>query len=354
MKIIDNINTNHNKSILKMISNADKIILASPFLTEEFEEFINDIAKLGVRTISLITTIKDNSPDLSKKANSLYSLCKACMLNNINFEVMVDNKLHGKIYIGFKDGSPTSGIITSANFTDNGLSYSHEWGVEIDDSNILQSIIDDLIKVSTEPITYKEIEAIVKTIDDFYKVNPIVNEQKLKLDVTKHIKDKMKVEIPKTQSSSELQSDVRYFLKPLGTTDQKFEELRPLSNNIQEIHFSRRRPASVRIGDILICYGVGISKILGYFRVITEPFLLLDDNTRWPWAIKAENLCPKYSANWASYNNTILNIKESYGEDKELTFVGGKSLGALNFGADKIRLNEYFAEYIINIIESEK
>lgn len=353
MRIIDNINSNHNNSIQSMPSYAEQMILVSPFLTEDFEEFINNVAELGVKSILLITVIRDNTPDLFKKANSLYSFCTSCIQNSINFEVRVDNKLHGKIYIAVEDGSPIRGIITSANFTDNGLSHSHEWGIEIDDSHVLQNIIDDLMKASTSPLTYKEIEAIIKTIDDYSKENPPIQEQKPKLDVTKHIKDNLKGETSKIPPSLEFQSDVRCFLKPVGSSDQPFDESRKLSTTIQEMHFSKRKPNAVHPGDILICYGVGNTKLLGYFRVLSESFHLPDENTRWPWEVDAENLCPKYSSNWSSYNNTLSSVQASYGHDKELTFIGGKSLGALNFGADKIRLNDSFAHYIINIIEQE-
>jgi hypothetical protein len=355
MRIIDNIKTNHNQSIQSMLTTADQIILVSPFLTEDFDEFIHDVAELGVKSILLLTTIKDNSPDLFKKANSLYSFCTSCVQNSINFEIRVDNKLHGKIYIALKDSSPIKGIITSANFTDNGLKHSHEWGIEIDDIDLLQNIIVDLKKVSTAPLTYEEIEAIVKAIDDYSKENPPIQEPKLNLEVTRHIKDKLKVEIPKVSSTDQIEfpDDIRYFLKPVGSSDHPFDESRKLSATIQEMHFSKRKPNAVRPRDILICYGVGTTKLLGYFRVSNEPFLLPDENTRWPWAVASENLSPKYSSSWSSFNNTLSSAQASYGFDKELTYVGGKSLGALNYGADKIRLNESFAHHLINIIGQE-
>lgn len=355
MRIIDNIKTNHNQSIQSMLDTADQMILASPFLTEDFDEFVHDVAKLGVRSILLLTTLRDNSTDLFKKANSLYSFCTSCVQNSINFEVRVDNKLHGKIYVAIKNGRPIKGIITSANFTDSGLKYSHEWGIEIDDTDLLQNLIIDLMKVSSAPLTYKEIEVIVKAVDDYLKENPPIQETKPKLEITRHIKDKLKVEMPKASSIEKIEftEDTRYFLKPVGSSDHPFDESRKLNETVQEMHFSKRKPNAVRSGDILICYGVGTTKLLGYFRVLNEPFLLSDKNTRWPWAVDSENLSPKYSSRWSSFNNTLSSAQASYGYDKELTYVGGKSLGALNFGADKIRLNESFAHHLINIIEKE-
>ena len=355
MRIIDNINSNHNQSIQSMLSTADQMILVSPFLTEDFDEFVHDVSELGVKRILLLTTIRDNSPDLFKKANSLYSFCTSCVQNGINFEIRVDNKLHGKIYIALKDSNPIKGIITSANFTDNGLKHSHEWGIEIDDIDTLKNLIIDLMKVSSAPLTYKEIEAIIKAIDSYSKENPRTQELKPTLEVTRHIKDKLKVEIPKASTIEQINfpDNTKYFLKPVGSSDHPFDESRKLSTTTQELHFSKRKPNAVCPGDILICYGVGTTKLLGYFRVLNEPFLLPDKNTRWPWAVDSENLNPKYSLSWSSFNNTLSSVQASYGYDKELTYVGGKSLGALNFGADKIRLNESFAHHIINIIEQE-
>lgn len=73
--------------------------------------------------------------------------------------------------------------------------------------------------------------------------------------------------------------------------------------------------------------------------------------SRWPWRVMVENLNPKYSFNWWSYDNTLSSVTASYGGGKPLTYVGGNSLGALSFGADKIRLKDSFAHHIISVIE---
>jgi hypothetical protein len=282
----------------------------------------------------------------------LYSFCTSCTINSIKYEVRVDNKLHGKIYIAAKSGIPIGGIITSANFTERGLTSSHEWGVEIDDIHMLHNIIGDLMKVCSDPLSYNEIEDIIKTIDTYAKENPPVYESKPKLEVTNHFKSKMKDKEQKIHllKNMQLPSDTKFFIKPVGSSDNPFSEKRLLSTGIQELHFSKRRPNAVQPGDILICYGVGPTKLLGYFRVLSLPIKSINENDRWPWSVEAENLSPKYSSSWSSFNNTLSSVQASYGNEKELTYVGGKSLGALNFGADKIRLKEPFAHHIISII----
>lgn len=348
MKIIDNISSNHNISIQNILTSADHLLLVSPFLTEDFDEFIHDIAVLDIKKITLITTLKNNSPDLFKKANSIYSFALSCIQNNVTYEIRIDNLLHGKLYIALKNDVPVTGIITSANFTVRGLSVNHEWGIEINDSTMLQNTVNDLYKVSSEPLSQTELAVIVKEIDDYAKANPPIKEDKPLLDVTKHIKKKL-VE-PKV-TTPDFDSDVRYFLKPVGSSDHPYSEDRVIPSGIIEMHFSKRRPSAVKPGDILICYGVGVRKLLGYFKVRTAPYFDDSDNDRWPWRVEAENLSPEYSQNWASYDNTLYNLQSAYGADKVLTYVGGKSLGALNFGADKIQLNEEFAKFLIGIID---
>lgn len=351
MKIIDNINSNHNKSIQSILSESDEMVLVSPFLTEDFSEFVHDVSELGIKSIILITTLKDNNLDLFNKANSLYSFCLSCKLNNVKFEVRIDNKLHGKIYIGIKNGFPLKAIITSANFTENGLSYSHEWGVEISDTDKIQKLLDDIFKVVSNPLSLNDIDIIVKSIDEFFQKHELNDIPKPKLNVTDIFIGKLKNSNIKNQInlSSSSNEDIKYFLKPIGSSENPIDDDWQVGNINQDIYFSKRKPVSVRIGDILICYAVGSRKLLGYFRVINEP-KLTNNKDRWPWLVETENLYPEYSSKWSSYDNTLTNIVLSFPKNIDLTFVGGKSLGALNYGADKISLNEQFAKHIINVI----
>ena len=184
MQIIDNVNGSHYKSILNMLSEANGMTVASPFLMEDFHEFIYDVACLGVKNISLITTLKDNNPDLLIKASSLYSFVLACKKNDVSYEIRTNNRLHGKLYIALNGNNPLKGIVTSANLTSNGLSYSHEWGVEFDDESKLQGIIEDLYKYSSSPISNENLDHIIRTIDEYQTSNPPVPQEKPKIVVS--------------------------------------------------------------------------------------------------------------------------------------------------------------------------
>ncbi|MCY8972166.1 NgoFVII family restriction endonuclease [Bacillus atrophaeus] len=343
MKILNNIYSNHYSDIKNILLNANELKIISPFLMESFDDFFSQLNGTGIRHISLTTTLKDNNPDLFKKSNSLYSFCLNCQKNNISYSVQVDNKLHGKIYISLNSGAPLQGIITSANFTNSGLETNHEWGVLIDDNSKLLKLISEINSVECRVLTNKELEEIIKKIDAFSQASPMPKEPKISLTVSDILNKKKHT----------VTSDKRYFIKPVGVSDEPFSEYRRLSTGIQELHFSKRKPAAVREGDILICYAVGTAKLLGYFEVIEGPYYLDGTSSRWPWEVKAKNLCPEYSERWNTFNNTISTIQASYNPTLPITKNNqGKTLGALNFGADKIQLTEEFASHVLNIMEN--
>lgn len=342
MKLLNNIYSNHYNDIKNILLDADELKIISPFLMESFDDFFSQLNGKGIKHISLTTTLKDNNPDLFKKSNSLYSFCLNCKKNKISYSVHIDNKLHGKIYISLKSGTPLQGIITSANFTNSGLESNHEWGVLIDDTNQLLKLISEIKSVESRALSSNELEEVIKKIDAFSQASIIPKETKISLTVSDII----------NKRRHKVTSDKRYFIKPVGVSAEPFSEHRRLSTDIQVLHFSKRKPTSVREGDILICYGVGTAKLLGYFEVIEDPYYLEGTSSRWPWEVKAKNLCPEYSERWNMFNNTISTIQTSYDSSLPITKNNrGRTLGALNFGVDKIQLTEEFASHVINIIE---
>jgi HKD family nuclease len=343
MKLLNNIASNHYNEVKNLLLNTDELKIISPFLMESFDNFFDELNGSGIRHISLTTTLKDNSPDLLKKSNSLYSFCLNCNKKNISYSVHIDNKLHGKIYISLKSGTPLRGIVTSANFTNSGLESNHEWGVLIEDTNQLLKLINEINSVESRTLSNKELEEIIKKIDSYSKAFSTPQEPKINLTVSDILNDR----------KHKVTSDKRYFIKPVGVSEEPFLEYRRLSTDIQKLHFSKRKPAAVREGDILICYGVGTAKLLGYFEVIEGPYYLDGNSSRWPWEVKAKNLCPEYSERWNTFGNTISTIQASYNTTLPITKnTQGKTLGALNFGADKIQLTEEFASHVLNIMES--
>jgi HKD family nuclease len=340
VRILNNIDSRHFDELKQFVAGSDELHIVSPFLMESFDIFFDEIiANSEIKRIVLVTKLKDNDPDLLRKANSLHSFLFNCLTNSIAFRVHEDSKLHGKIYIAHKNGVPIRGIITSANFTDNGLNQNHEWGVLVEDQEALKKLIADIGKVSSHALTREELQGIIENIDIYAKNEEVHKVPKFDLEVGHLFKKK----------TVELKPDVRYFIKPVGSSDRPFETTRKLNSDFEKMHFSRR-PTPVRIGDILICNGVGTTKLLGYFEVISEPYIW-DSTSQWSWELEVKNLCPEYSESWNTFNNTIGSIVASYDHVHPVTNVGGCTLGALQFGRGRIQLTEEFAKHVIELME---
>lgn len=342
MDILNNISSNHYEAIRKLLLEGNEFHIVSPFLMESFDTFIAEAKKAGIKHITLTTTLKDNDPDLFRKANSFYSFCVNCLKAGIDYCIYVDNQLHGKIYISSIDGKPTQGIVTSANFTRAGLEKNHEWGLLLTDRVQLEKIQQEVSSVRSIPLTAEDVANIIIKIDDYVRKEGVPEKVKIELNVSDTIDSVEKAD--KAHRS--------YFIKPVGWSQKPFSTSRILSHDIETLHFSRRKPAAVKSGDILICYGVGTTKLLGYFEALEDPVHSGINGDRWPWSVKAKNLLPKYSGQWNNYNNTISSIQASYNSKTPITYKGGNTLGALNFGADKIRLTKEFANHVIEIIKN--
>jgi len=253
VEIISNIASNHYNHIKNILLGADELHIISPFLMESFDVFFDEIKEMGIKHISLTTTLKDNNPDLLKKANSLHSFCFNCLKLGIDYRIYVDNKLHGKIYIALLNGEPLKTIITSANFTEAGLDANHEWGIQINNPTQISSLINDISNLRSHALSIEEISNIVAKIDKYSNGFKSPKQPHFDLKISDLIKLKQKVNTSN--------SDVRFFIKPVGWSDRPFSIHRTLSSDIEKLHFSKRKPTAVRVGDILICYGVGTTKL---------------------------------------------------------------------------------------------
>jgi len=270
----------------------------------------------------------------------LKSFRLGCISKKINYEIYVNNNLHGKIYIALKNGAPFGGIITSANFTDRGLSDGHEWGIKISDSKILQEVINDLFSVSSNLLS----EVALKKIINLVNMHPLKVQSKEGMKVDIKVSHLLKI---KTSTDG---SGLRYFIKPVGSKEYPYTERMHPKSDIEELHFAKK-PVAIRPGDILICYGVIVKKLLGYFEVISE-YDLVSPDTRWPWAVKAKNLLPEYSKQWEKFDNTLANVQDTYVGSNHLTTNGGDNLNSLMYGQDKIKLKEEFALHLIKIMKN--
>jgi len=138
----------------------------------------------------------------------------------------------------------------------------------------LFSILLDVQCVCKSDSGSQNISAIIKKVDDYFK-----NKQEPDIPTLDLTLDEFIEYGSDTIDESDDNTDIRYFIKPIGSTDSPFPESGKLDKAIVSLHFAKR-PRAVRIGDILICHAVGSTKFIGYYEVITEPILTGGDDDR--------------------------------------------------------------------------
>ena len=348
--IIDNCSASdsHFERLERLARESSEIILVSPFLMEDFSPLK---AALGtVDRITLVTTLPPYDFNQIQKVRSFLSFFEA-VENEDKLSIRIDNKLHGKVYL-FKsrEGRFISGIVTSANLTNRGLSQNHEWGVEITDQQILQKLESSVTGFSPCSIVTKE-QALrmKKKVNAFLKKHAHKPSAKIDIDLNRFFPEESRTH-PTT-----------YWLKPMGVTGDPIKEGEPFDQDPYELYFSKKRPKGLSVDDIVITYAVKFTKILSVYRITSEPVKSSPAmiaasrwKARWPWYVSGRNLTPRYGKTWAQHNLTLKKLQEDFKSahpKEDLTFVGGKGLGGLNFGLDKIHLSEAFADFIMGKVQ---
>lgn len=238
--------------------------------------------------------------------------------------------LHAKIFI-----IDNSCLITSANLTNTAFSKRHEIGLFLDHSSSAKTI-------SIFESWWRKAASISKAdLETFRKKQFVSTEESNGSRRLSHLWD-----LPEDPG------DLNYWLKPIGVTGDPITEDRTFEAIEEKLHFSKLKPKGVKVGDILIAYGVGARRILAIYRVTSQP--QFDKSIqRWPWYVLGHNLTPRFGKNWAKHNIYADSIRGQYLRrypQKPITKVGGTSFGGLNLGKDKLRLDPEFAQYVIKRI----
>lgn len=338
MKIISNSTiTNHGEAFISLCQNADELVMVSPFCYSDFSEFADAIASArDVHSVVFITTLKD--VEVVGKIDALLSFRDEMNRIKVQWELRVDNHLHGKIYIFKKDGHPFAGVITSANLTHNGMVANHEWGCQIDDEQQLrtieQQVIDDAPDQMTDSMLDEIKERVKKKFPEGIKKEPVE-----------------KIDIGDIIHPFPITKDTRIFIKPVGVSND------PIYggdySKDTDMYFSKKRPNAVRVCDILITYAVGGRKIMGAYKVKSEPLRDEDGDPRWPWYVESDCLTPNLAnCKWAEVGFHVTGVAREYVEqfDKPISHTGRKNLNALNIGWDRVQLDDEYGRYLLEKI----
>lgn len=330
---------NHLFQMQKLGKKADTLIITSPFLSDDMSKFLERMP--SINKITIYTTL-DKFDDTAQKSIVLYEFADECERKNIDLIIKIDEELHGKVYLFYKGFEAKGFIISSGNFTGNGLKKNHEYGVLIDDTTQQKKMADIIMSVPTYDLDKESLTILYNEALEFMKKHP---EQKVE-----HFRAKKLID--KKPSGTQI-GNQHFYIKPVGTSKEPFVEPRTLGDDI--IGFNNN-PKTMNRGDVLICHSVGPSNIVGYYSVCDDEAVYdkTDENDRWPWKLHVECHSGKFSSEWWNYKIKTGDLVEEFLQTQSelhITAAGTDTIGALQWGSDKLQISKEFAIFIIDRLE---
>lgn len=177
---------NHYNFLVKYSKMADRIIIVSPFLAVDICQLMSEM--ITIKYVELYT----NLDGYGMATNILSAICKLyeyCYDKGITITVKYNNHLHGKAYLLYKGNTSKGCIITSGNFTDNGLKSNHEYGVFLDNEFMQRELKDQIYGLDCLELSYEEILDLNIKADEFAKKYSIVKAPIFK--ASDYIKERM-------------------------------------------------------------------------------------------------------------------------------------------------------------------
>lgn len=329
---------NHYNILKKYSGMADRIIIVSPFLATDMPRILS-----GMPTIKCIE-LYTNLDGYGMAENVLSAICGLYKYGHdkgISVSVKYNDRLHGKAYLLYAGNVDKGCIITSGNFTDNGLKDNHEYGVFFDNEIMQRELRHQIYSLDCEELSYEEAIDLKTRADEFIKKHPIANISVFK--AANYIREKMI-----------LPDNCRFFLKPLGNA------ARPVGVGYtviedNQIGFSKK-PSCISKGDILICHGVEVGNVLGFCKVLESEAKkeTAFDGDLWNWKLPTSCISPKYSSHWWEYNIRTSDLADKYNRIKKdgehITMVGGDTINALKYGHQYIEITKEFAQFVMDSI----
>ncbi len=160
---------NWKEDLKALVSEAEReSLIASPFVTRQGVDFVSRNIQTSLQSEGQVTFLTDLSPlHICQKATEPLALKAICQCVSV-WAIWHLPRLHAKVYVA----DSRRAIITSGNLTAGGLNLNYEYGVEIADTQTINSIRRDIHDYAalgaaigeTQLATYCELaERVVRT-----------------------------------------------------------------------------------------------------------------------------------------------------------------------------------------------
>ena len=258
MRVVNNCRRNHIEEVKDLLANSNKALIVSPFISLTVIDKMKNWLTSGFQELTLITTLKEKDPDQLRKVPVLLELFRLKKTRGFHLTVKIDNQLHGKVYIGKRDSNYTGAIVTSANFTENGLENNHEWGFYVNDQNVISGIHHQILEDATVELAEKDLLKMKQWIEE----NQVEDVKSPTVDVS--FIDMIEKSIPDRHVTSI--GGVTYWLKPLGKSPHSVPPTRLFGDEAHQITFTTKNPRGIANGDILLAYSVVSQQMISVFE----------------------------------------------------------------------------------------
>lgn len=349
MRVVNNNTNSHLDEVKDLMANSNMALIASPFISLTAIDKIKNWLTSGFLELTLITTLKEKDPDQLRKVPVLIELFRLKKSRGFRMTVKIDNQLHGKVYIGMRDGNYTGAIVTSANFTDNGLENNHEWGIFFNDQKEISNMHQQIVKDASLELTEKALMKMKQWIDD----NPKEDVKSPSIDVSF---------IDMIEKPFVNKDGLTYWLKPLGRDHKSVPNTAFYGDARHLITFSKKgRPNGIKEGHVVIAYSIITMQLISVFVASNDRGQLVEfsvpGDEQWPYYIWCKNKTPQYGANWPQINLTLHTIREEFLRQQSTATVlpSGNKLKALQWGSDHVRATPEFGKFVVSkMTEKEK
>lgn len=328
---------NHYNFLIKYSKMADRIIIVSPFLTADMPQILSKMPT--IKRIELYTNL-DGYGIATTILPAIYRLYEYCREKEIRVSVKCNNHLHGKAYLLYKESECKGCIITSGNFTDNGLKNNYEYGVFLENESMQKELVNQIYGLDCLELTYEEVVELNRKSEEFAQKHSAHN-------------------IPVFKASDYIQkpNTCRYFLKALGGggTDRQVVPGYAIIEEFEDIGIGfAKKPLRISKGDIIICHSVNAGNVLGYWKVLNdEPKEgTAFEGDRWNCKLTVSCMSKKYSSHCEDYGIKTSDLVKEYNTIKEqgehVTARGGDTIRGLQKGY--MEITKEFAEFVMDSI----
>lgn len=340
MKIINNNDTLncHFNTLIDLIEDAEELLIVSPFISSNFN-IVPQKHLEKIKRITLLTTLPKLYSEQEKKVGFFLHYLSLAKQYNFNLTIYIDDSLHAKVYIG-KSGNNYKAIITSANFTNNGLKTNNEWGIYLENSKQIQNIWDTIIK---SPKIYK------LDSETIYEYEQIIKSEKISPTQKPDLAYNLQPPVPPIISE---QSEITYWLKPVGTQENPTPDSDLYNAATRDINFVVK-PKGIKKGDIVIYYAAHRKNIVSVF-IVEREYFKNEHRKDFPYSVTGRNLYPYYGAEWPKMNITIDTIRAKFtaNEQYKITPKGANNYQCLT-QADKMKVTPQYGKFVMQEIDIE-